>query len=534
MFRVLVVDNEPYVADWIASLVEMKSRREVDVCRAYTVKEAIGWLVKARIDVLVSDIRMPGMDGLELAEMVKEQWPYAKVVLVTAFAEFDYAVEAIRNNVVGYVLKNQGDDVILGEIERALGIVDTELKRKEQQRAEDIRPALPALRSKMLREILENDDFDQRMEAQLPSVGIDWDGDTPLHIMLSSLDSVDGATEGILEQYLARQDMIQQMEQNLGDCYSIYPVEISDRRMVWILRLKRHSSLQVQEPALIQGRIEMLQEAMKPGCSFVLYQEEVFLRDLQEAYLKLEKVMNSMPSSAESFFILDPAKVKREKRDMEATSRRIRMWLEEGKSDVLLEALREECRLVERHLLEQRECYNLYYTVAIQLNSYLEKQELPETESIAQLKSQLFYPPTQEDWAGKFQMLQRLAAETFLLEKKVKSRITQNTVEELKAYIKEHVCEDISLTRFSELTGYSTQYLSRIFRMQMGKTLTEYIGQKKMEKISELMHDTKLNINDIAVKSGFQTRTYFNRFIKKWTGKSPKDYRAELLLEERK
>ena len=83
MYRILVVDNEPYVVDWIAFLIETKSRQEVDVCRAYTAKEALQWLAKTRIDVLVSDISMPGMDGLELAGIVKEQWPYAKVVLIT-------------------------------------------------------------------------------------------------------------------------------------------------------------------------------------------------------------------------------------------------------------------------------------------------------------------------------------------------------------------------------------------------------------------------------------------------------------------
>ena len=61
MYRILVVDNEPYVVDWIAFLIETKSRQEVDVCRAYTAKEALQWLAKTRIDVLVSDISMPGM-----------------------------------------------------------------------------------------------------------------------------------------------------------------------------------------------------------------------------------------------------------------------------------------------------------------------------------------------------------------------------------------------------------------------------------------------------------------------------------------
>lgn len=285
------------------------------------------------------------------------------------------------------------------------------------------------LRERLLRRILENGDCDEKIQAQLKSLGIDWNADTPLHIMLCRMECEGGASD-ILKQYQMKQDMIEQMKQNLGDCYCVYPVEVSDRRMVWLLRLKRHSSFQVQEPALIQGRTEMLQETMKPGSSFVLYQEEVRLCNLQEAYLKLEKTMNSMPSSSESFFLLNPARMKSEKLDTEVISRRIGMWLEEGKNDLLLEAVSHYHRLVQNHALQQKECYNLYYTIAIQLNNYLEKQELPETESIVQLKSQLFYPPAKEEWGGKFDMLRRMAEEAFLLEKKVKFRIPQNTVEE--------------------------------------------------------------------------------------------------------
>ena len=104
-------------------------------------------------------------------------------------------------------------------------------------------------------------------------------------------------------------------------------------------------------------------------------------------------------------------------------------------------------------------------------------------------------------------------------------------MDELKKYIREHIQEDISLTRLSEVTGYNTNYLSRIFRLQTGKTLTEYIAWEKLERIGRLMRDPARNITDIAEETGFRTRTYFNRFMKKWTGKSPKDYRNELLRQ---
>ena len=110
----------------------------------------------------------------------------------------------------------------------------------------------------------------------------------------------------------------------------------------------------------------------------------------------------------------------------------------------------------------------------------------------------------------------------------LKAGISRNTVEAVKRYVREHISEDISLTRLSEVTGYNTCYLSRIFRAQTGETLTEYIGKKKMDRIRDLMRDPDLNIGEIAEKTGFLSRTYFNRFVRKYTGMSPKNYQLSL------
>ncbi len=95
-------------------------------------------------------------------------------------------------------------------------------------------------------------------------------------------------------------------------------------------------------------------------------------------------------------------------------------------------------------------------------------------------------------------------------------------------YVAEHIAEDISLTRLSEVTGYNTCYLSRVFKAQIGVNLSEYIGRKKMERIRMLMQNTGLSIGDIAEQSGFVSRTYFNRFVRKHTCMSPRDYRLSL------
>ncbi len=94
MYSVLVVDDEDFVVDNLSGLLE--SRTELNVCRAYSAAEALAWLRRSKIDIVVADIEMPWMNGIELAEKVKMNWPYCKVIFLTAHAEFNYAFEAIK------------------------------------------------------------------------------------------------------------------------------------------------------------------------------------------------------------------------------------------------------------------------------------------------------------------------------------------------------------------------------------------------------------------------------------------------------
>ena len=133
--------------------------------------------------------------------------------------------------------------------------------------------------------------------------------------------------------------------------------------------------------------------------------------------------------------------------DIGVISRRIGYWLEENGRSCFLNAIAFYEDKIRQNALGQEECYNLYYTIAIQLNCYLEKLEIPETQDMLQLKRQLFYPPADGSWTEKFEDLSVLFRGTVEAEERIKSGIIQNTVDELKKYIREHIQEDISLTK---------------------------------------------------------------------------------------
>ena len=128
IFRLLLVDDEPHVTGALS--LQLEAREDMDVYIANSAAETLNVLRKTRIDLMVSDIRMPGMTGLELLSRVQKEQPDCKVILLTGYADFNYVYEAMRQGAAGYVLKNESDETLLEQIDKVL----SEIRKEEQTR----------------------------------------------------------------------------------------------------------------------------------------------------------------------------------------------------------------------------------------------------------------------------------------------------------------------------------------------------------------------------------------------------------------
>ncbi len=80
MYRLLIVDDEEIITDGLYEVFSSYNPEQLDVYKAYSATEALEWLARSRIDIILTDIAMPGMNGLELIEKVQNFWPKCKVV----------------------------------------------------------------------------------------------------------------------------------------------------------------------------------------------------------------------------------------------------------------------------------------------------------------------------------------------------------------------------------------------------------------------------------------------------------------------
>lgn len=153
----MIVDDEPNILDGLYEFFVKADFKDLEIIKVHSADHAIDWLNTVKIDIVLSDICMPGMDGMALIQEIVDRWPRCKVILLTGHNEFDFAHQAIRNPcVVDYLLKTEGMDKIRAAVELTLEKISSEEDYfyKSQWLRDKLPRALPQLQQQLLHDIL--------------------------------------------------------------------------------------------------------------------------------------------------------------------------------------------------------------------------------------------------------------------------------------------------------------------------------------------------------------------------------------------
>ena len=130
LYRILVVDDEELITDSLAGMLAEAPQYELDVYKAYSGSEALELLNEQQFDIVVSDICMPGISGIGLAQKIREKWPLCHVLFQTGYDDFQYAQQAIRQRVTHYILKSEGDEVLLAAIGECIRRLEEDARKQ--------------------------------------------------------------------------------------------------------------------------------------------------------------------------------------------------------------------------------------------------------------------------------------------------------------------------------------------------------------------------------------------------------------------
>lgn len=165
MFQLLIVDDELNLVDGLADYL-LQIIPDISILKAHSGPKALELLSSYHVDLIISDIKMPEMSGLELLACIEDRYPHIRIIFLSAFAEFDWAQQALQYKCCAdYILKTQGDDVILASVLKQLDSLQQERNHflDEEEISECETTGGETDQNQIIDKILRNDRIDENI-----------------------------------------------------------------------------------------------------------------------------------------------------------------------------------------------------------------------------------------------------------------------------------------------------------------------------------------------------------------------------------
>ena len=547
MNRIIVVDDEPRIVDWLFQLISSMDKEEFDVYKAYSAYGALKLLDRTKIDIVVSDIHMPGMDGLQLLKEIRSRWPECKVIFLTGYNEFEYVYTAIHNEGVEYILKTEKDQMILDAIYKAAKQINDELKIGGiiKNSKEQIMTIQALYRKEYIMNVIRaNISPNSINNNELLKFNIPLRAELPLLILMAKVDSfIDLPSHELKIDEIAAIDMV--VNQFIKNLTVNINVQYDKATLIWIMQPKDNICLDKEiwkrVTTYVKGIIETVQNIFKDksnlSFSFIVTEESVLWQNLSQKIKQLNEILYSPLGFGKQMILTDMSFYGKEN---EKTNGKVKNYYTELDKLTLFQELLDKGQKLDFNILlndiltyfESISSLNyslsleIYYSLSLfflyninKKNLYCIMQDNINLQKLFKLEDH----KSVQDILNYFNALSDA-----LFESQAVENINKNEVIMLKIqkYIKENLKGDLSLVRLAEVVYLNPIYLSKLYKQVTGKNLSDYICETKISVSKKLLSNKSLKINEVGAMLGFESPAYFTRFFKRNTSMTPQEYRG--------
>lgn len=453
--RVLIADDEAAARAALRTL-DWQKHDCILVGEAEDGQQVLDLLAQTDVDVVLLDIGMPVMNGLELAPTIARLHPSVKVIFLTMYREFDYAVEAMRTGAVDYLIKDVADT------ESIFAALDRVRIRSKEGLAQEI------AQEKLLREQMEH-----TCQEPLPC----------LHpIRMLCLTQREKTKEHCPMYNVAK------VLHKMPGCTAFLPV----RENRWLLFGKGGDTevtayLEKQWPQGFHVTVAL------EGCA-----------DVKAAISKVD------PYVHQSFYHPDIRLLT----DGEYTKDFSTETMVEFQSSI------RSCFYDISHdtnvLNEWMVCCGRMHIAPTALKQALIRL-IPGQSDASSFTTALWNAQTASEVAT--------LVRSYFLKTRLAGAGRRIEIQQVEDYVRTHLNENLSMQMLSSHAGLSPNYLNHLFREEMHETLKSYVMRIRMETAADMLKNTDMRINEIALRIGFPTARYFSDAFSKYYGVAPKDYR---------
>ncbi|TCL72358.1 two-component system response regulator YesN [Hydrogenispora ethanolica] len=520
MIKVMIVDDEFLVRVGMRSVLDW-GYHGFELCgEAADGAEALNLCEKQQPDIILTDIKMPKMDGMELIRAVKTKYPWVHFIILTCLDELNLVKEALALGAAGYFTKiSVNREEILQTL---VGLRET--IQQTRQKAAELANLKQLIASN--RAVLKEQLFQSLMTAGRAGENAAMPEASPLWSCPEVYDRADlfllvrlNRNQSIRDPQLFRQSVLDLLQEIIGRhrlCGEVFPAAETE---FLIGAYERDDTVHefAQLDALLQDIRESVQLYFNTSCLVVSTGKFHSFRELSEVFRQLQTELAELARAT--------GKLHPSGRLDERLAGSISAGLKEGDNEKILIALEEVFAMATERGWQLEQLRKIGLQVMFGFEKELERYDQTidvvfADDLIGQVMS------CQEQTTLKTLLLKAALTVTGALVD-LKANTFRQDVKRIIDFLELHYAEKINLDYVASLANMNSAYFSRLFKKECGLGFVEYLNRIRMEKAKQLLQNSAVKLLEIAEKVGFEDVNYFGKTFKRYTGMSPSEYREQ-------
>lgn len=524
MYTVVVADDEEELRRALVRRVDWESIGFSVVGEAENGVEALELVEKYEPDLLLTDIRMPFLSGIELARQVREVRPATQIAFLSGFDDFSYAQQAIQYNIVSYMLK----PISASELTEELIKIRKKIDEKFQHFASPVTVKEQGELMSFLMPLLldgywpqENEELEQKLVDEAVSCGLirGVDSNFAYTVMVVSIVDKDGANQ-------TSRATVHAVEQILEKYVKHVSFYMAGRVVVFLQASQARSDKYLH--IIVEEISQSVRRIMQCEAQIGVSRTTDKLSAAHEAYKEAMSVIHySKRNGITTHFIADVERHEEfDIKKIQSSAEDVEKYMRGGSREELNEYLDEIFDKMERERMSSAMAgfvlsqmvtvvMRIIYAVADETLADEFQKNVPlfmQEENISTLR---------ERYITFFMNARELISEQ---RKKSSTQLCDKAREIID---KNYMNPDLSLGYVSNEIAVSPNYLSALIKKATGSTFVDLLSQKRIEVAKELLMCTDMKIREIAEKCGYNDQHYFSYCFKKYTGMSPNACRGK-------
>jgi len=530
MIRTIIVDDELLMRIGLKSMIDWEAHGFRIVGEAANGKEALEIARLQPPDLIITDIKMPVMDGLELIRQAALLFDGCQYIILSCLDEFRYAQEALRLGAFDYLIKSDiKEQQLLNVLQNVKQHIEkTVIRRDGVAFKERYQEGIGYLKASLLKELISGLCSEQEVIARSEALQISLT-QGPMVLVKLRIDRFEDIRRKYVEQdeKLLRYAVVNILEEIIPRKWRREIIVESSSAYLCIMNVNEPDLLQLTDR--LRGLFEKILAAMK---DFLNVSMSIGVSGLASGFGGLKKAYQEADLALRQLFFEETACVmyydalggRLRQRDHFGLSREqketFRQLVESGGQGAF-DFLEEWKQRLKQEDVSEKAVRKGYIHLLSLITSCF--PNLPESgEDGLTLYERLL---REERLEGVHRLVKDYLRQC-LHENRALQERPQSYAEQARAIIMSQYANDISLHSVARQIGVNPSYLSRVFKQETGENFTHFLTRVRMEKAKHYLKEKRLKVYEVANQVGYQNTTYFSKIFKKVTGITPEEFRG--------